>query len=157
MEIPEGVKLKYRLGNTVPENWIPFLPTHIPGNNRAIRLQRASMPRWFNNEFTQIRPLTSILREGMHNNSTTEEWLYVNSQAENQNTPYFIFEEEVPRSGVQVQSTWQRTRWYNGKIVCWYGRRKKPSRGEGASGLAFDSVINVDYENREALIKAEEV
>lgn len=156
-EIPEGVKLKYQLGNTVPENWIPFLPTHLPGQNRAIQLQRASMPRWFNKEFTQIRPVTAILREGMHNDESTSEELFVNSQAENQETPFFVFEEEVTRSGLQIQSTWQRARWYNGKIVCWYGRRKKTSRGEGASGLTFDSIIDVDYENREALIKAEKL
>jgi len=156
-EIPEGVKLRYRLGNTVPENWIPFLPTHLPGQNRAIQLQRASMPRWFNNVFSQIRPITSILREGMHNDDGTAEIPFVNSLGENQISPYYIYEQEVTRSGVQVQSTWQRTRWYNGKIVCWYGRRKNTARGEGASGLAFDSIIDVDYENREALVKTEEI
>jgi hypothetical protein len=156
-EIPEGVKLRYRLGNTVPENWIPFLPTHLPGQNRAIQLQRASMPRWFNNVFSQIRPITSILREGMHNDDGTAEIPFVNSLGENQISPYYIYEQEVTRAGVQVQSTWQRTRWYNGKIVCWYGRRKNTARGEGASGLAFDSIIDVDYENREALVKTEEI
>ena len=156
VEIPEEVKLRYQLGNTVPENWIPFLPTHLPAQNRAIQLQRASMPRWFNKEFTQIRPITSILREGMHNDESTSEYLFVNSQAENQVSPFFIYEEEVTRNGLVIQFAWQRTRWYNGKIVCWYGGRKKTSRGEGASGLTFDSIIDVDYENREALVKAKE-
>lgn len=156
VEIPEGVKLKYQLGNAVPENWIPFLPTHLPDQNRAIQLQRASMPRWFNNEFSQIRPITSILREGMHQDESTSEQPFVNSQAENQVMPFFVFEEEVSRSGIVILFTWQRTRWYNGKIVCWYGGRKKSSRGEGASGLAFDKIIDVDYEHREALVKVEE-
>ncbi|HZB11892.1 MAG TPA: hypothetical protein VE467_02635 [Chryseolinea sp.] len=154
--IPEGVKLKFNLGNTVPENWIPFLPIHLPGQNRAIQLQRASMPRWYNGEFTQTRPRTSILRFGMHEDPSAAEHLFVNASAENQDDPYFIFEEESPRSGVIVQATWQRTRWYNGKIVCWYGRRKQTSRGEGSSGLAFDTIINVDFENQEALVPAEE-
>jgi hypothetical protein len=153
--VPEGVKLKFRLGNTVPENWIPFLPIHLPAQNRAIQLQRASMPRWFNGEFTQTRARTSILREGMHEAPGAAEHLFVNSSEENQDSPYFIFEEESPRSGVIVQATWQRTRWYDGKIVCWYGRKKQTSRGEGSSGLAFDSVINVDFENQEALVPAE--
>jgi len=153
-DVPEGVKLKYRLGNTVPENWTPFLPIHLPGENRAIKLQRASMPRWFNKEFTQTRPVTSVIREGMHHDESASEQLYVNSSGENQDFPYFVFEEEVPRSGVVIQSAWQRTRWYNGKIVCWYGRRKFASRGEGASGLTFDTIIHVDYENREALVPA---
>lgn len=87
----------------------------------------------------------------MSQDEANRDQLYVNPSEENQESPYFIFEEEVPRSGMLVQSAWQRTRWYNGKIVCWYGRRKKPSRGEGSSGLAFDSIIYVDYENQEAL------
>jgi hypothetical protein len=65
VEIPEDVKLQYKVGNTVPENWIPFLPTHLDDENRAIKLQRASMPRWYNGDFSQIRPRTSILRYGM--------------------------------------------------------------------------------------------
>ncbi len=153
--VPDGVKLRFRLGNTVPENWIPFLPTHLPGQNRAIQLQRASMPRWFNDEFTQIRPRTAILREGMHEDPDAAEQLNVNASEETQDQPYFVFEEEVPRSGVRIQSTWQRARWYDGKIVCWYGRRKRTSRGGGSSGLAFDTIIDVDYENQEALKPAD--
>mgnify|MGYP000008806791 CR=1 FL=1 len=155
LPIPEGVKLRYNLGNTIPENWIPFLPTHMPGQNRAIQLQRASMPRWFNGEFTQIRPRNAVLREGMHHDPQSAEDLFVNTSDETQDNPYYVFEEEVPRSGMVVQATWQRTRWYNGKIVCWYGRRKKVSKGEGSSGLSFDNIIDVDYENREALVPAD--
>lgn len=153
--IPEGVKLSYRLGNTVPENWIPFLPIHLPAQNRAIQLQRASMPRWFNKAFSQVRPRTAILREGMNNDAAAASHLFVNATDEIQNNPYFIFEEEAPRHGVIVQASWQRTRWYNGKTICWYGRRKKTARGEGASGLAFDEVIYIDYANQEALVPAE--
>ena len=155
LPIPEGVKLSYRLGNTVPENWIPFLPIHLPGQNRAIQLQRASMPRWFNKTFSQVRPRTEILREGMNNNAAAADHLFVNATDEIQNAPYFIFDEEAPRHGVIVQASWQRTRWYNGKTICWYGRRKKTARGEGASGLAFDEVIYVDYAGQEALVPAE--
>jgi hypothetical protein len=149
--IPEGVKLSYSLGNTVPENWIPFLPTHLPNQNRAIQLQRASMPRWFNKEFSQVRPRTAILREGMNNTPDTAEQLYVNTSDDRQNSPYFIFDEEAPRKGVTVEAAWQRTRWYNGKTICWYGRKKKAARGQGGSGLLFDEVIYIDYANQEAL------
>lgn len=154
--IPDGTKLKFQLGNTVPENWIPFLPVHRPAQNREIQLQRASMPRWFNSEYSQVRPRTSILRTGMNSNPAAEDEVYVNPSEETQGSPYFVFEEEVPRSGVVIESSWQRTRWYNGKTVCWYGRRKKVSRGEGASGLSFDNIIDVDYENQEALVQVTE-
>ena len=150
--IPDGVKLSFSLGNTVPENWIPFLPIHLPGQNRAIQLQRASMPRWFNNEFSQVRPRTDILREGMHDDPAGADQLFVNVSDEIQNNPYFIFDEEAPRRGVVVEAAWQRTRWYNGKTICWYGRKKKTARGEGASGLAFDQVIYIDYADQEALV-----
>lgn len=153
--IPDNVKLKFNLGNTVPENWIPFLPVHTPGQNRAIQLQRASMPRWYNNEFSQVRPRTEILRQGMSEDDSSQDTLFVNPSDEDQNTSYFLYEEEAPRSGVLVEGTWQRARWYNGKIVCWFGRRKKVARGEGASGLAFDQVIDVDYEGRQALVPAD--
>ena len=155
LPIPEGVKLSYRLGNTVPENWIPFLPIHLPGQNRAIQLQRASMPRWFNNQFSQVRPRTTILREGMNADTASEEQLFVNATDDIQNSPYFIYDEEAPRRGVIVEAAWQRTRWYNGKTICWYGRKKKTARGEGASGLAFDEVIYVDYAGQEALVPAD--
>jgi len=54
--------------------------------------------------------------------------------------PYYINEEEVPRAGIRLKSTFQRTRWYNGAVVDWYGYRKTVGRGEGSSGLAYDLV-----------------
>ncbi|HET9767746.1 MAG TPA: hypothetical protein VFS60_12905, partial [Thermoanaerobaculia bacterium] len=37
--------IRYQLGTTVPENWIPFIAARQPGSQRLIRLQRAAMPR----------------------------------------------------------------------------------------------------------------
>lgn len=141
--IPSGTPLQYQLSNSVPENWIPFLPTHLPGQNRAIQFQRASMPRWFNGDYSQVRPRTDILRPGMTDNPATTDSIFVNPSDEIQADPYFVHEEEVPRSGVRIESSWQRARWYDGKTVCWYGRRKTTGRGEGASGLSFDEVTPV--------------
>lgn len=118
---------KYALANTVPENWLPFIPIHIAGSNRDVQLQRASMPRLFNNQFTHVRPRTQLLREGIDEN-------------DHQTSPYFINEEEVPRTGVQLKATFQRTRWYNGAVINWYGNRKQVGRGEGSSGLYYDRV-----------------
>ncbi|MEP6948183.1 MAG: hypothetical protein ABI863_02865 [Ginsengibacter sp.] len=118
---------KYSLANTVPENWIPFIPVHIKDSNREIQLQRASMPRLFNNAFTHVRPNTKLLRDGI-------------DDSDNQNAPYFINEEEVPRAGVKLTANFQRTRWYNGKVINWYGYRKEVGRGEGSSGLYYDRV-----------------
>jgi len=125
-------QLRYQLGNSVSENWIPFVPVHQNGSSREIHFQRASMPR-ITELFDPhaIRPRTQLLREGI-------------DEEDNQQTPFYINEEEVPRAGVKVIGTYQRTRWYNGKIVSWYGRRKRTGRGEGSSGLRFDAVLDND-------------
>lgn len=118
---------KYILSNTVPENWLPFIPVHIPGSNRDVQLQRASMPRMFRSEFTHVRPRTQLLREGIGDD-------------DQQTAPYFINEEEIPKTGVQLKATFQRTRWYNGAVINWYGNRKQTGRGEGSSGLYYDRI-----------------
>lgn len=121
---------KYTLANTIPENWIPFLPVHVKDNVRAIQLQRASMPRLFKKGYTHIRPRTELLRRNINGS---------NEQVK----PYFINEEEIPRAGVRLKSSFQRTRWYNGAIVNWYGYRKTTGRGEGSSGLVYDNVERI--------------
>ncbi|SFT99691.1 hypothetical protein SAMN04489724_3272 [Algoriphagus locisalis] len=123
-------QLKYQLGNSVSENWIPFIAIHQQGSNREIHFQRASMPRIIElYEPHAIRPRTQLLRKGINEN-------------DNQLTPMYINEEEIPRAGVKLTGTYQRTRWYNGEIVSWYGRRKRTGRGEGSSGLRFDLVLD---------------
>lgn len=121
---------QYVLGNTVPENWIPFIPVHTDDTNRAIKLQRASMPRLFQNDYTRVRPRTQLVRFGIND-------------TQQQTAPYFVHEEEVPRAGVHLTGSHQRTRWYNGAIMNWYGYRKKWGRGEGSSGLRYDSLTPV--------------
>ena len=37
--------IRYVLGTTVPENWIPFLPVQRPGSAQDIAFQRAAMPQ----------------------------------------------------------------------------------------------------------------
>lgn len=54
--------------NTVPENWIPFVPVHLEGDNREIQLQRAAMPRILEGgpkPPKKVRPRTVLLREGL--------------------------------------------------------------------------------------------
>ena len=70
-----------------------------------------------------MRPRTSLLRQGLDQ----ENW-----------APYFLYEEEVPRSGIRVTRTWQRARWYQGRVALWSGFRKQNGRGQGNSGLRFD-------------------
>jgi hypothetical protein len=127
-EIPSAADIRYRVMTTVPENWIPFIPAHDPGSDRTVRLQRAAMPRVMEgdpDDPKRIPPQTMLLRDGLD---------VVDKH------PYFLHEEEVPREGVQVIKSFQRTRWRDGRVVVWMAVRKVTGRGEGSSGLGFDRI-----------------
>lgn len=125
--------IRYEVMNTVPENWIPFIPTHKEGSTQSIHLQRASMLRFIegNPHAPKIKPRTDLLRQGLDQRPVET---------------YFLEEEEVPRSGIYVSQSFQRTRWYSGEVFVWLGVRKRTGRGEGASGLAFDRILPVKTE-----------
>jgi hypothetical protein len=128
--VPNDAKIHYQIATTVPENWIPFIPVKLGTavTSREIQLQRAAMPRVIpEQDTTRVRPRTELLRYGLDNG--TGMW-----------SPYYVFEEEVPKSGAVVNRTWQRTRWSDGSVVTWLGRRKTNGRGEQTSGLAFDKI-----------------
>jgi hypothetical protein len=108
---------RYLLGTSVPDYWRPFIPVHVPGSVRSIRLQRARLPGPLR------EPKAEVLRAG------------------DADGHYFIEEEEVPRAGRIVQRMFQRARWHDGKTFLWVGRRSQTGRGEGSSGLAFDHVL----------------
>lgn len=112
--------------STVPENWIPFIPVHVPGSNRNIQLQRAALPRILEGDPdppVKVRPLTALLRDGLD---------------QSPQAPYFIAEEEVLRAGTRVLQTFERTRWTEGQVYTWLRAIRQTGRGEGSSGLAFD-------------------
>lgn len=122
----DDAKLDYTLMNTVPENWIPFIVKHNPGSIREVRLQRASMPRIVGAlPVSLARPRTECISYGLNNTPITG---------------YYINEEEVSRAGTRIETTFQRTRWYNGKTIMWVGRNRTTGRGQGSSGLVFDKV-----------------
>ena len=114
---PENVKIGYVLGTRVPTNWIPFIPVHAEGSVSEIRLQRARM-------VGGEPPRGWLLREPR--------------------SPYFVEEEEVPRTGVYVERSWQRARWLQGRTFIWVGRRKTAGRGEGWSQLVFDQILDTE-------------
>jgi hypothetical protein len=120
--------IRYQVMNSVPENWIPFIPVHIENDNREIQLQRVALPRLLEgdpNLPVKVRPRSILLRHGLD---------MTPAQA------YFLHEEEVLRAGVQVQQVFKRTRWYGGRVVTWLAVSKQTGRGEGSSGLAFDQI-----------------
>ena len=41
-----------------------------------------------------------------------------------------------------ITSSFQRARWFDGRVFTWLGRRKQTGKGEGGSGLQFDQIVN---------------
>jgi hypothetical protein len=80
-----------------------------------------------------VRPRTSLLRVGLDQAAPA---------------PYFLYEEEVPRSGSRVTQSWQRTRWRDGSVVLWLGARKGIGRPTASSGLAFDQAVDVPVDDQ---------
>jgi len=127
--IENEARIRYDAMSSVPENWIPFIPVHVPGSNRETQLQRAAMLRLVEGlPEVKVRPRTSLLREGLDIPAPI---------------PYFLHEEEVLRAGVLVTQRYQRTRWRDGRVWVWLGVRKQTGRGEATSGLAFDRILDV--------------
>jgi hypothetical protein len=123
--LPEPIEgspaaIRYLLGTTVPENWIPFLPAQRPGSVQDIAFQRAAMPQMGTPPKDVVRAKGVLLNEP--------------------ELPWFVNEEEVPYSGTAVTRSFQRTRWYDGRTYVWIGRRSETGRGIGSSGLRFDQI-----------------
>jgi hypothetical protein len=122
--LTNAAQARYILATTVPEHWIPFTPVQRDAESGEIWLQRSAMPRVYPGlKIERIRPRTSLLREGLDG----DDW-----------QPFFLYEEEVPRSGIRVTRTWQRARWHQGRVSLWCGYHKQNGRGQGNSGLRFD-------------------
>lgn len=127
---PSVAPIRYRAMTTVPEHWIPFVPVHVPGDNREIQLQRSRMLRILDGDPTppaKVAPRTQLLRTGLE--ATPAQ-------------PYFLFEERVPRGGVQVTQAFRRARGPDGRPHIWLGMTTRPGRGERSSGLAFDAIVS---------------
>lgn len=116
---PTIAGVRYTLGTTVPENWVPFLPVHLPGNIQDIRLQRGGMPPF------GTPPVDPVRRSVLLNELPA---------------PFYLAEAEVPVSGVIVTRRVQRARWYDGRTYLWVGRARETGRGAAASGLGFDQI-----------------
>ena len=107
--------LRYRLTTEVPDYWVPLLPVKT---KEGLRLKRGAVLKTDGSRET-VDSIGRILESG-HELS--------------------LFEEEVPREGVRVTRSYQYTRWIDGSSHIWIGRRKSVGRGEGSSGLQFDSL-----------------
>jgi hypothetical protein len=98
----------YRLGSTVPNYWIPFLPVSV--DDGPLQLRRGKLPT------TITGPAGLMLA-------------YPNQT---------IFFEELPREGIRLQRRYRYARGLDGSTYVWIGRLRSTGTGEGRSGLRFD-------------------
>jgi hypothetical protein len=98
----------YRLGSTVPDYWIPFLPVAAGGG--PLRMRRGRMPTAVGGPMGRLIGYPGLT----------------------------IFLEELPREGVHLERRYRTTRGPDGSTHLWIGRRRSVGRGEGRSGLQFD-------------------
>ena len=122
-----GDALHYRLSTEVPDYWVPLLPVKT---DQGFRLKRGAV----------LKP--DGLSEPVHARGRILE----------PGQELTLFEEEVPREGMRVTRSYQFTRWIDGSSHFWVGRRKGIGRGEGSSGLKFDSLEGIGPTNGSAAL-----
>lgn len=107
---PSGAEIQhYRLGSTVPDYWLPFLPIEA-NQGGPLMLRRGKLPT------SNSGPMGRFLS-------------YPNMT---------LFSEEVPREGVHLERKYRTARGLDGSAYLWIGRRRSTGSGEGRSGLKFD-------------------
>jgi hypothetical protein len=102
---------RYLLGTSVPPYWYPLLPTATAGS-LGLKLERMA------NRDASDDPRGRFLR--------------IANPA--------IPDAEVPREGTRLVRDYLLTRWSNGEPLLWARRIRRLGRGEGSSGLRFDTV-----------------
>jgi hypothetical protein len=112
----------WRLATTVPENWIPFLPTSGRGPNDDYLLVQGAMVRYTRTaagalQAVPVLPASLQLRPGGT-----------------------LPEREIPREGVSIRRLRTLARWVDGSRAQWWSRRRSVGHGEASSGLAYDGL-----------------
>jgi hypothetical protein len=114
---------RYLLSTTVPNHWIPLLPVQLREEGNVVsRLRRGAV----------LQP------------DGSQEIHKAQGRILNKDPHLLMFDEEVPREGVHVARHYQLARWIDGSTWAWMALRKTVGRGEGSSGLRFDSVNTQD-------------
>ncbi|XER99897.1 hypothetical protein HEP87_57135 [Streptomyces sp. S1D4-11] len=102
---------RYQVVTEVPSHWYPLVPK-VLADQESIRFRLVGLARGVGDPQPALGRLLG-----------ETDWLY---------------EEEVPRSGVRVERSRQYTRWQDGIPHAWTTRRKGSGTGGGSSGLRFD-------------------
>jgi hypothetical protein len=112
---PRGTALRYQLGTSVPEYYIPFVAAPVDATPQ--RMHRAAFLRTDGTR-APITPLGRLLAPDVP-----------------------LFEEEFVREGVRVERMYRLARWTDGSTHLWLARRKITGAVAGSGGLQFDRVV----------------
>jgi hypothetical protein len=115
---PQG-GLLYKLASPVPNYWVPLLPV---ATSAGLRLRRGRV----------LEP------DGALEPAQAQGRVLNPDPAGGDGLS--IYEEEIPREGVRVTRGYRLARWQDGSTHLWIGRSKEVGRGEGSSGLRFDTL-----------------
>jgi hypothetical protein len=107
--------VRYQLGSSVPDAYIPFVPVALTPGQRLMR--RAAFKR-ADGSASLVDPLGRLLSA---------------------NVP--VFEEEFAREGVKIERRYRLARGTDGSTHLWMARRKTIGTTAPASGLAFDQTL----------------
>lgn len=137
---------KYSLMNSVPLNWIPFVPQHLDSKEERAKysgfqggretiLRRGKMPYFFGDQYYPVRPMSSILE-------VAKKTVTKGGKQTEMEVPMFINEEQVQGVGTIIRKNCQRSRWLKGQSFTWMGYSKEIKHTQGVSGLEFDNLLD---------------
>ena len=123
--------VRYQAMNSVPENWIPFIPVHVPNNNREIQLQRAAMPRILIGD-------PNPAAEG----AAADFPAAPGTRPRHPHRPISCTKKRCRERAPALSQYYSRSRWTQGQVYTWLRVQKQTGRGEASSGLAFDRLVD---------------
>lgn len=121
-QLDPTTQVAYQLGTTVPDNWIPLVPTLNPATP-PMYLQRGVMTR----EVATAGGGTTVLSIKPHGVILAP-------------SPMIVADQAVSNAGLNVARYFRRARLIDGSVKIWLARLAAPGRGPGSSGLLFDQV-----------------
>lgn len=126
---PDPALPDYHLATSVPDHWFalkPLRPRSKPAERDTYRLALSLLL----DADSMADPLSRVPQpEGRILNTSV---------------PLRLYEEEVPRSGREVERHYQMARWTDGSTLLWSSRLVSRGRGEAASRLRYDVLSEPD-------------
>jgi hypothetical protein len=120
--LPPAVR-PYRLRTDPPPYWFPLLPQRAVATDPSMTFRLGALTRVTpGGPTTPLRPRGRLLAPHATGAKVA------------------LREDEVPREGARITRAYQLARWVDGTTFLWLGRRKTIGRGEGSSGLRFDTT-----------------